>query len=59
MLIPAMKTCIDHSSAYGVESFVMGMPHRYYTQPVCTCGPLLCQGMLIGTGSGFGPGSKE
>lgn len=29
MLIPAMKTTIDHSSAYGVESFVMGMPHRY------------------------------
>ena len=29
VLIAAMKTCIDHSSAYGVESFVMGMPHRY------------------------------
>lgn len=29
VLIPAMKTVIDHSSAYGVESFVMGMPHRY------------------------------
>lgn len=29
VLIPAMKTVIDHSSGYGVESFVMGMPHRY------------------------------
>ena len=29
VLIPAMKTIIDHSSEYGVESFVMGMPHRY------------------------------
>ncbi|KAF6023589.1 hypothetical protein EB796_018093 [Bugula neritina] len=28
VLIPAMKTVIDHSSGYGVESFVMGMPHR-------------------------------
>jgi len=28
VLIPAMKTVIDHSSEYGVESFVMGMPHR-------------------------------
>ncbi|XP_067937510.1 2-oxoglutarate dehydrogenase complex component E1-like [Watersipora subatra] len=28
VLVPAMKTCIDHSSGFGVESFVMGMPHR-------------------------------
>lgn len=28
VLIPAMKTIIDNSSSYGVESFVMGMPHR-------------------------------
>lgn len=29
MLIPAMKTIIDSSSALGVESFVIGMPHRF------------------------------
>ncbi|KAK7482309.1 hypothetical protein BaRGS_00026437 [Batillaria attramentaria] len=28
VLIPAMKTIIDSSSAIGVESFVIGMPHR-------------------------------
>lgn len=28
VLIPAMKAIIDHSSELGVESFVMGMPHR-------------------------------
>ncbi|ELU17896.1 hypothetical protein CAPTEDRAFT_171283 [Capitella teleta] len=28
VLVPAMKTVIDHSSAHGVESFVIGMPHR-------------------------------
>jgi 2-oxoglutarate dehydrogenase E1 component len=28
VLIPAMKTIIDRSSELGVESFVMGMPHR-------------------------------
>ena len=28
MLIPGMKTCIDVSTEYGVESVVMGMPHR-------------------------------
>ncbi|XP_025108212.1 2-oxoglutarate dehydrogenase, mitochondrial-like isoform X2 [Pomacea canaliculata] len=28
VLIPAMKTIIDSSSALGVESFVIGMPHR-------------------------------
>lgn len=28
VLIPAMKHIIDKSSEYGVESFVMGMPHR-------------------------------
>ena len=34
VLIPAMKTIIDHSSEYGVESFVMGMPHRYARQKI-------------------------
>ena len=28
MLIPAMKTIIDKSSELGVDSVVMGMPHR-------------------------------
>ena len=28
-LIPALKTIIDKSSASGVESVIMGMPHRY------------------------------
>lgn len=28
VLIPAMKSVIDRSSELGVESFVMGMPHR-------------------------------
>lgn len=28
MLIPAMKAIIDRSTSLGVESFVMGMPHR-------------------------------
>lgn len=28
VLIPAMKTIIDEASSYGVESFVVGMPHR-------------------------------
>lgn len=27
-LIPAMKSVIDSSSAFGVDSFVIGMPHR-------------------------------
>jgi 2-oxoglutarate dehydrogenase E1 component len=28
MLIPAMKAIIDKSSELGVESVIMGMPHR-------------------------------
>lgn len=28
MLIPAMKTIIDVSTVKGIESIVMGMPHR-------------------------------
>jgi 2-oxoglutarate dehydrogenase E1 component len=28
VLIPCMKTIIDSSSALGVDSFVIGMPHR-------------------------------
>lgn len=28
VLIPAMKTVIDSSSALGVDSFIIGMPHR-------------------------------
>ena len=28
MLIPGMKTVIDVSTEYGVESVVIGMPHR-------------------------------
>ena len=29
VLIPAMKRVIDASSAFGVDSFVIGMPHRF------------------------------
>ena len=29
VMIPAMKEIIDHSTAKGVESYVIGMPHRY------------------------------
>lgn len=28
VLIPALKHIIDVSSGHGVDSFVMGMPHR-------------------------------
>lgn len=28
VLIPALKTIIDESSAAGVDSVIMGMPHR-------------------------------
>lgn len=28
VLVPAMKTVIDSSSAFGVDSFIIGMPHR-------------------------------
>ena len=28
VLIPAMKTVIDESSKLGIDSFVIGMPHR-------------------------------
>lgn len=28
MLIPAMKQIIDRSTEFGVESVIMGMPHR-------------------------------
>ena len=28
-MIPAMKEIIDHSTVRGVESYVIGMPHRY------------------------------
>ena len=28
VLIPAMKQIIDRSNEYGVDSFVIGMPHR-------------------------------
>ena len=28
MMIPGMKTSIDVSTEYGVESVVIGMPHR-------------------------------
>lgn len=28
VLIPAMKKVIDASSGFGVDSFVIGMPHR-------------------------------
>lgn len=27
-MIPAMKECIDTSTKLGVESIIMGMPHR-------------------------------
>lgn len=29
VLIPALKTIIDKSSAAGIDSVIMGMPHRY------------------------------
>ena len=29
-LIPGMKTVIDRSTEFGVESFIIGMPHRLY-----------------------------
>ena len=29
VLIPAMKQIIDYSNECGVDSFVIGMPHRY------------------------------
>lgn len=29
VLIPALKTIIDTSSAAGIDSVIMGMPHRY------------------------------
>ena len=28
VLIPAMKQIIDQSNEYGVDSFIIGMPHR-------------------------------
>lgn len=28
VLIPAMKQCIDRCSALGVDTFIIGMPHR-------------------------------
>ena len=28
VLVPAIKTVIDMSSMYGVDSFIIGMPHR-------------------------------
>lgn len=28
IMIPAMKECIDTSTKLGVESIIMGMPHR-------------------------------
>lgn len=30
VLIPAMKGIIDRASDLGVESVVMGMPHRFF-----------------------------
>lgn len=29
VLIPALKTIIDESSTAGIDSVIMGMPHRY------------------------------
>ena len=29
VMIPAMKELIDHSTARGVNTYVIGMPHRY------------------------------
>lgn len=34
VMIPSMKTIIDSSSALGVESFVIGMPHRYVNSQI-------------------------
>uniref|UniRef100_A0A8C5A1F2 Oxoglutarate dehydrogenase L n=1 Tax=Gadus morhua TaxID=8049 RepID=A0A8C5A1F2_GADMO len=31
VLIPALKMIIDSSSAAGIDSIIMGMPHRYWT----------------------------
>lgn len=35
-LIPALKTIIDKSSANGVDTVIMGMPHRWFIQTVVT-----------------------
>ena len=35
VLIPAMKQIIDYSNEYGVDSFVIGMPHRYLCMYAC------------------------
>lgn len=32
VLIPGMKTVIDRSTEFGVESFIVGMPHRFLSQ---------------------------
>ena len=39
VLIPAMKQIIDLSSTYGVQSFIIGMPHRWSirAQSALTC----------------------
>lgn len=37
-LIPALKTIIDKSSQSGVESVIMGMPHRYRCDRPATSG---------------------
>lgn len=33
VLIPALKTMIDTSSAAGIDNVIMGMPHRYKRFP--------------------------
>lgn len=40
VLIPALKMIIDKSSEAGIESVIMGMPHRYLENllhPISTC----------------------
>jgi len=48
VLIPSLKTIIDQASAHGVESVVMGMPHRGRLNVLCNVArmpveKLLCQ----------------
>ena len=35
VLIPALKMIIDKSSEAGIDSVIMGMPHRYSTLHFC------------------------
>lgn len=45
VLIPALKTIIDKSSAAGIDSVIMGMPHRYCVFSIFS--PLSLQLILV------------